>query len=82
MQFVLSASTRSVSEVAGFSRYLDQGLRFHRVEGNSDLDVLPVGDDALSNVPDDGGFDDLGEDPVLVHLALGEAEVVHVINDN
>ena len=39
---------------------------------------MALGYGALVDVPDDGGLDDLGEDPVLVHLDLGEVEVVHV----
>ena len=65
-------------QVVDVLRDPDEFLGFHQVEGYSALDVLPVEDDALGDVTDDGSLDDLGEYAVLVHLALGEAEVVHV----
>ncbi len=64
--------------MVGFLRDPDEFLGLHEIERYAACDVLPVGDDALGDVPDDGGLDDLGEYPVLVHLGLGEVEVVHV----
>ena len=44
----------------------------------SSVDVLPLGDNAFGDVPNESGLDDLGENSVLIHLVLDEAEVVHV----
>ena len=57
----------------------DEGFRLHEVEGDSALDVLSLGHDALGDVPDHAGLDQGGLGAVPVQLLLGEVEVTDVL---
>ena len=56
----------------------DELLGLHKVDGDSGLDVLPLGDDSLGYLPDDRGFDHGREDSVLVDLVWGDSEMAQV----
>ena len=56
-----------------------QGFRFHEVERNPAVDVLPLGHDALGDIPDDGSLDQAGLGAVPVQALLGQVEVAGVL---
>ena len=56
----------------------DELLRLHQVEGDGSVHALPLGDDALGDVPEHHGLHEVGLDAVLVKVLLGQGQIVRV----